>query len=74
MDDTIDSYSNQFLKLILNLNENERNYIYKKLIKYCGSKDRVFINEEIKKYRHKGVYIYIYIYFFFFTDISRNNS
>lgn len=46
---------NEIIKLILNLDVNERRIVYRELIKYCGSKDRVYIKEEIKKYSHKDI-------------------
>jgi len=53
---------NEIIKLILNLDVNERRIVYRELIKYCGSKDRVYIKEEIKKYSHKGTNIFPRIY------------
>jgi len=46
----------EIIKQILNLNISERQNIYKELIWYCGSKDRKFIRDEIKQYKHKGIF------------------
>ncbi|ORX60121.1 WD40 repeat-like protein [Piromyces finnis] len=47
--------NSEIIKLILSFDKNERNEVYKELIKYCGSEDRKFIKNEIKQYRHKDV-------------------
>lgn len=60
MDDIEDKLNSQLhhkeiIQQILQLNNLERKKVYKELIKYCGSKDRKFIKEEIKSYTHKGI-------------------